>query len=271
MLRRRAWLLGAVLCACVPPARPVLVAPPPIQVVAVVSSSVAASSTVADEELLAESEELEADDDEGAIEEVESRVATTTITGFRYTLDLSDDDLLETWKSTPERLGSIAIGFADEGRVINAEQCPAGDGKSWFVVSPENTWATAETVGYVLTAIRRVLELHPNAPPLRINQMSAREGGYLRPHRSHQNGRDVDLAFYYPTAEVVRTRNREKAIDVAMNWELIKALVTLTDVEVIWVDRRIIAVLYDHALKAGEDRAWVDSIFKPTDRRALIQ
>ena len=53
----------------------------------------------------------------------------------------------------------------------------------------------------------------PDAYPLRVNQLSAREGGWLRPHKSHQNGRDVDLGFYYPTEEPVRVRERERYID----------------------------------------------------------
>src|SRR5690606_24682400 len=75
-------------------------------------------------------------------------------------------------------------------------------------------------------------------------------------------GRDVDLAFYYPTVEPIRVRAREKVIDVAKNWALVKALVTRTDVQLILVDQRIINVLYAFALKQGEDKAWLDSIFR---------
>jgi hypothetical protein len=160
------------------------------------------------------------------------------------------------------------MGFADEGRLINGIPFPEGDG--YTVISPDKTFATRETIDAVLTAIRRVRELHPQAPPLRVNQISAKEGGYLRPHHSHQNGRDVDLAFYYPTAEPIRERAREKVIDVALNWELVKALATLTDVEFILVDRRVQKVLYDYAVAAGENRAWLDSLFH-SGAEALLQ
>src|SRR5262249_35471441 len=102
------------------------------------------------------------------------------------------------------------------------------------------------------TAIHEVRAQFPNAPPLRVNQISAKDGGWLRPHKSHQNGRDVDLAFYYPSAEPVRAREREKYIDVAKTWALLKALVT---------HGRVQKVLYDYALKSGEDKAWLDSLF----------
>jgi LysM repeat protein len=80
----------------------------------------------------------------------------------------------------------------------------------------------------------------------------------------------VDLGFYYPGGNVVRARAREKYIDPVMNWELVKALVTFTDVQIILVDRRVQKVLYDYALKAGEDKAWLDSLFH-AGANSLIQ
>jgi LysM repeat protein len=71
----------------------------------------------------------------------------------------------------------------------------------------------------------------------------------------------VDLGFYYPNGNVVRARARENYIDPVMNWALIRALVTHADVQLILVDRRVQKVLYDHAVKIGEDKAWLDSLF----------
>ena len=194
--------------------------------------------------------------DEGESHEAQAPAGTPEI---RYTADLADTELERLWKETPESLGSIAIGYTDEGRLVNGERFPEGEG--WMVVDPERTYATKEVVDAVVTAIREVRTQFPNAPPLRVNQISAREGGWLRPHKSHQNGRDVDLAFYYPTAEPVRVRAREKYIDAALTWALVKAMVTRTDVQMVLLDRRVQKVLYDHALQVGEDRAWLDWVF----------
>ena len=35
--------------------------------------------------------------------------------GLVYTADLSDEELARRWKESPESLGSISIGFVDEG------------------------------------------------------------------------------------------------------------------------------------------------------------
>jgi LysM repeat protein len=179
--------------------------------------------------------------------------------GPLYTAELSDEELSKRWKEEPALLGSVSVGFVQSGRMVNSVQFPAGEG--WVVISPEAAWATQETVDYLSTAARAVHTQYPRAPPLRVNQISAKEGGYLRPHKSHQNGRDVDLGFYYPTADPVRARERERYMDPALNWALVRALVVHTDVEMILVDRRVQKVLYDYALSVGEDKAWLDSLF----------
>jgi LysM repeat protein/murein endopeptidase len=181
------------------------------------------------------------------------------VDGRRYTSDLSDEELRTLWTSTQATLGSVSVGFTDSGRIVNAVPFPT-DG-NWLVVDPQHAWATQETVDFVVAAIREVEQRMPGSPPLRINDISSKDGGWLRPHRSHQNGRDVDLGFYYPTADPVRIRARESCIDVARNWALVRALITNGDVQVILVDRRVQSVLKKYALSIGEDSAWLDSIF----------
>jgi LysM repeat protein/murein endopeptidase len=188
--------------------------------------------------------------------------------GVLYTQDLSDEALAAAWKSDLPALGSISMGFVEEGRLINGVPFPQGD--AWTVVSPEATYGTQETVDFVVAAIRQVKVWHPDAPPLRVNQISAREGGYLRPHKTHQNGRDVDLGFYYPGGQTIRVRERERVIDVEKNWALVKALVMHGDVQFILVDQRIQKVLYEHALRAGEDPAWLESLFH-AGRASILQ
>jgi len=176
-----------------------------------------------------------------------------------YTADLSDEELARRWKDEIASLGSMAVGFAHSGRLVNSVQFPKGP--EWIVVSPEAAYATQESVDYLATAIREVRARFPSAPPLRVNGMSNKEGGHMRPHKSHQNGRDIDVGFYYPTVDPIREREREKYIDVALNWAFVRAVVTKTDIQLILVDRRVQKVLYDHALSVGEDKAWLDSLF----------
>jgi murein endopeptidase len=221
--------------------------------------------------------EGEADDDNDAAEvagfdsteadETEGPEANAGTPEVQYTAELSDEELVRRWKEDPASLGSVSVGFVHAGRMVNAVRFP--DSPDWIVVQPEKAWTTEETVHYLTQVIRELRGRYPGAPLLRVNQISARDGGFIRPHKSHQNGRDVDLGFFYPGGNVVRAREREKYIDPVMNWALIRALVTHADVQVILVDRRVQKVLYDHALRIGEDKAWLDSLFHAGERSIL--
>lgn len=222
-----------------------------------------AEAAVSDHE---ESDEQERDDDDGALEvsegeEADARAAMLADAGILYTQDLSDEELAKRWVEAPESLGSISVGLAEAGRVVNAATFPPGD--AWQVIDRQNAWGTQETVDFLTAAANAVRAQFPDAPPMRINHVSRRDGGYLRPHKSHQSGRDADIGFYYPRDEDPGrlSKKRELAMDLAMNWALVKSLVTLGDVQFIFVDKRIIARLYDYALKQGEDKAWLDKLF----------
>ena len=145
-------------------------------------------------------------------------------------------------------------------------------GDAWSVVSPENAWGTRETVVFLSVVARAVMEQFPYVAPLRVNHIGKQEGGYLRPHHSHQSGRDADLGFYYRAGmnPLLVKGARENAMDLPANWALVRALATRTDTQVILLDRRVQKVLYDYAVSIGEDRAWLDSLFN-AGRSSLLQ
>ncbi|MCK6548669.1 penicillin-insensitive murein endopeptidase [Myxococcota bacterium] len=240
-----------------------------------VSPHLAETSSVTDDEAanhvaIEESEAHEdGESDEGTLEEDDAIVETSTaVEPLRPKIELTDDELKHLWQTDRAALGSMSIGFPDAGRLINAVAFPRDP--RWTIVEPAKTFATQETVDYLKAALEQVHERFPSTEPLRVNHMSSKEGGWLRPHQSHQSGRDVDLAFYYKPGVNQRARAREQVIDPARNWALVRALVTETDVQLILVDRRIQKVIYDHALSIGEDRAWLDSLFND-GRRSIVQ
>lgn len=182
--------------------------------------------------------------------------------GYRYTRDLSDRELARRWKEDPASLGSISVGRPEEGRLINARPFPeAADGGAWIVVIPESCWTTQETADAITGAATQLREWFPEGAPVRVGQVSGREGGYLWPHITHQNGRDIDIGLFYPGPEPYRVKEREKVMDVPMNWAFAKAMLTHGDVQYILLDKRVQKVLYDYALKHGEDKAWLDALF----------
>ena len=177
-----------------------------------------------------------------------------------YTREITDQELTRKVRDHLASLGSISIGFADRGRVINAVQMP--DDPAWIVERPTYAYGTRETIDALALVFRSVHRQFPESAPARLSHLGARDGGYLRPHRSHQSGRDADIGLFYKGDRFPpRGSPRERLMDPARNWALLKALITETDVQLILVDRGIQNVLRRYALAIGENAAWLGKVF----------
>ena len=126
----------------------------------------------------------------------------------------------------------------------------------------------------VETAVGTVHDLFPDTQPIVIGDISHRDGGRIQRHESHQGGRDVDFGFYYKNGSVAWWAPASSAnMDLPRNWALVRALVTRTDVEVVFLDTRVQRVLYTYAKQIGEDTEWLDHVFQFTRgyRNAIVQ
>jgi len=178
-------------------------------------------------------------------------------------LNLSDEELARRVEADVSSLGSLSIGSPGGALLLNGVAMPAGP--RWDIRAAENAWGTAETITSIETAIDKVHAVFPDAPPLTIGDISDANGGRLKRHASHQGGRDVDLGFYYKGGQGQGFATGTAAnLDLPKNWTLIRALVTETDVEVIFLDTRIQRLLYNYALSISEDKAWLDRVFQFT-------
>lgn len=119
------------------------------------------------------------------------------------------------------------------------------------VRTARRSWGTQLTVDRLKELGARYQQQFPAADPVWIHDLSRRRGGRLKPHKSHRDGRDVDIRVvlnrktkYYARA-TTRTIHRERM------FFLVKALIDTGDVEVIFLDRRLQRALYRHARKQG--------------------
>jgi penicillin-insensitive murein endopeptidase len=160
----------------------------------------------------------------------------------------------------PLALGSMSIGSTNGGALFNAVQMPAGD--HHHLVDPAHAWGTQETVDALLRTIVRVAAEFPGAAPLPIGHLSARRGGHLSPHVSHQTGRDVDVGYYYTDTGRWYARAHAKNLDRERTWAFVRTLIVESDVDLILIDHSIQRLLEEHARGIGEDPAWLDSLFR---------
>jgi penicillin-insensitive murein endopeptidase len=176
-------------------------------------------------------------------------------------LSLSNGELARRVEADVTSLGSLSIGAPGSAILLNA--VVLSPGPHWEIAQTADVWGTSETMASIETALDRVHELFPSAPPIVVGDISDSDGGRLKRHESHQGGRDVDLGFYYKAGQQLRfTPGTAANLDLPRNWGLVRALVTCTDVETILLDTRIQRALYTYALSISEDKDWLDRVFQ---------
>jgi murein endopeptidase len=219
-------------------------------------SSAPSSSPEASEDAAADAdpETVEDDFEDGAPSDEASETRAHPLDG------LSDAELGQLVKSDPQRLGSISLGAPSAGILLNGVQ--ASESVYLKLVSPAGAYGTQETVEFLDRALARVHREYPGSPPLSLGHISAQRGGHLKPHVSHQSGRDVDISFFYRDGAQWYRRGTADNLDLERNWAFVRALVIETDVEMILVDHSIQALLREHARSRGEDPAWLEGLFR---------
>jgi penicillin-insensitive murein endopeptidase len=173
---------------------------------------------------------------------------------------LDDAAFDAAWNEEPRRFGAVAAGRPNRGFLYNGTPL-TNDGVYFRLEEPENSYGTAETIAGLLAAVAEVHRLHPGTKPLSVGHISRAGGGWLRPHKSHQNGRDVDLGFYYSDESPWYRRATEENLDVARTWSLISAMERAAGLEYVFVDRSLHAVLRTHAERIGEPREFIEYMF----------
>jgi penicillin-insensitive murein endopeptidase len=179
---------------------------------------------------------------------------------------LDDDELRRRIRDDLSSLGPMSLGRPNAGALVNGVLMP--EGEHWEIVSPTTAWGTQETIDSLIRAIEAVNEQYPDSHKAFVGDLSRELGGPLRPHRSHQSGRDVDVSYYYrPDRAAWYQRAHQRTLDLDRTWAFVRALLTETDVEMMFIDLRVQKLLKEHALAIGEDREWLDSVFQFGSRR----
>lgn len=174
--------------------------------------------------------------------------------------ELSDGEIAARLRADIGAFGPMAIGRPHGGVLIAGLRMP--EGANWQLVNPGLAWGTKEAVDALSQAIDAVATRFPNTPPAFIGDISARHGGHLHPHVSHQSGRDVDLSYYLTEGHRWYATANGSNLDRARTWHLIRTLIAESDVDLILVDLQIQRILKAYALEIGEDAGWLDQIFQ---------
>ncbi|HVH44698.1 MAG TPA: penicillin-insensitive murein endopeptidase [Labilithrix sp.] len=174
--------------------------------------------------------------------------------------ELTDAEIASRLRADIGALGPMSIGRAHGGVLVAGVRM--SEGSNWEVVHPGLAWGTKETVDGLARAIDAVAARFPNTPKAFVGDISAKQGGHLHPHVSHQSGRDVDLGYYLTEGHRWYATATGSNLDRARTWHLVRTLIAESDIDLILVDLQIQRILKAYALEIGEDPAWLDQIFQ---------
>ena len=182
----------------------------------------------------------------------------------------SDERIEHAVVSDLASLGPMSVGTPNAGGLVNGVQAVASP--LYTLVSPGDAWGTQETLNYLNTAVQAVHDEFPDTPPLALGDIGARHGGPLRPHISHQAGRDLDISFYYRDGTHWYARGTRENLDFPRLWAFVRAVIAKTDIDLILLDHGLQEPLKEYALSIGEDPTWLDQIFQGKGAtRAIIR
>ncbi len=172
----------------------------------------------------------------------------------RHPLIQQIGERLDAWRSSIDPLSLVrwhpaaAFGRAGKGKLLFGVRMEPTPGI--HLRNPNEAWTVPEVVQGLRDAHAAVQKAHPGGPDMVVGDISRRHGGRFRPHRSHQNGLDVDLRYYLLGEQPADYKYRHvtgKNFDTARVWTLVAHLYTEGKAERILIDYRHQRRLYRYA------------------------
>lgn len=166
-----------------------------------------------------------------------------------------DRGVLPAYAPKNEDRGTLKVGVSLE------------PGKAYYIKRPHLAYGTATTVKAIKAALSRYKQSKAGkgGPQVHVGDISARGGGPLKGHKSHQKGIDVDIGLVLKGGEANETRfrtGRVDNLDLARTWALIKAFVDNDDVRAVFLDYGLQKLLYEHAKKLKVSEGTLEALFQ---------
>lgn len=164
----------------------------------------------------------------------------------------------------PKSAASQAIGPVNAGRLENAtnllkyeqNHTPAG----FRILRPERkTYFATNELAFIIAQMGQLTKQEVPGYVLAVGDLSRETGGRLGTHKSHQNGLDADVAFYFNNKSFQNYFASAVAVDkphanwmVQQQWKLFKHVVNTQLIDRIFIHRTLKKALCGVAIQNGE-------------------
>jgi len=159
-----------------------------------------------------------------------------------------------------------SIGTPNAGKLDNGIQLP--ESPLYIRRTPRLMWGSSQTISNLQQAVAAFRQDVDYDGELILSDISARDGGLLRPHKSHQAGRDIDI--WLPTIKGVYKKKYLNAggekprrpmfeeVDWYALWGLVRALIRTGAVQYVFLDWRYQRFVYQAAVEMGASQEELD-------------
>ncbi|KIG17096.1 Membrane-bound lytic murein transglycosylase D precursor [Enhygromyxa salina] len=149
------------------------------------------------------------------------------------------------------KTGSVSVGKPNRGKIVNPLALP--ENKVLYTIrKPDECYGSSHTLHNLQLAIANFRRATGFNGDLVIGAISKRGGGRLKPHSSHQSGRDVDVRL--PVKSASGSSDNIDDVDWDATWSLIQALVSTGEVQYIFLSTSRQKRLYKAAKRAGASK-----------------
>jgi murein endopeptidase len=153
------------------------------------------------------------------------------------------------------------VGRPNRGRIVNSIALPENK-KLYTIRKPEEAFGSSHALHNLQLAIANFRQATGFDRAIVIGAISKKGGGRLRPHSSHQSGRDVDVRL--PVDKGVKGTAAENVsqVDWDATWALVSALVATGEIQYIFLSHSRQKYLYRAAKRAGASKDMLERIIQ---------
>ncbi len=161
---------------------------------------------------------------------------------------------------------AVSIGKPNAGKLVGGIQLP--ESPLYIRRTPRLMWGSSQTISNLQQAVAAFRQDVDYDGELILSDISARDGGLLKPHKSHQAGRDIDI--WLPTIKGVYKkkylnsggekprRPMFEEVDWYAVWGLVRALIKTGAVQYVFLDWRYQEFVYRAAVEMGATEEELD-------------
>lgn len=160
-----------------------------------------------------------------------------------------------------------SVGFPAFGRLKNPANIEK-DTPYYYsnTYSRDRNYGTAEIINLIEKTGCIAINVLGKDARLLVHDLSTKEGGEIKPHDSHQSGRDVDIGLFKRENSKLNNVFEDLTLNIGLfdaqaNWILVKALFLSANIDVIFLDSQLINKLQQYASVNEPDKEMVSLIF----------